>query len=206
MGWRPAESLEPGQLLMTHDDRRVPVEEIEKLKDVAPVFNFRIADFHTYFVGSVEWGFTVWVHNQYTAISHGDGSFSIVDDAGNIVQRNVADTDVARALDALNAPQTLSIASSQLQKKFIHAANFGVSGSPNKQNLQAFENAIQAHVNSGATQAINGTYRGNAAIIHVDPQTGLAVITDTAGTFISGWRLSAQQLWHVLNGGKLGGG
>jgi len=27
------------------------------------VYNLRIADYHTYFVGSREWGFSVWAHN-----------------------------------------------------------------------------------------------------------------------------------------------
>lgn len=28
-----------------------------------PVYNLRIADYHTYFVGGSEWGFSVWAHN-----------------------------------------------------------------------------------------------------------------------------------------------
>jgi hypothetical protein len=29
-----------------------------------PVYNLRIAEYHTYFVGSAEWGFSVWTHNM----------------------------------------------------------------------------------------------------------------------------------------------
>ena len=42
--------------------------EVEGLVDTGwweTVYNFRIAEFHTYFVGCDEWGFSVWVHNQY---------------------------------------------------------------------------------------------------------------------------------------------
>jgi hypothetical protein len=98
------------------------------------------------------------------------------------------------------------ISTSQLQSKFKHAADFGIAGTPNKGNLQAFASAIQRHVGDSSTQLIQGTYRGNPVNIHVNPQTGLAVLTDVGNNFISGWRLSAQQLLHVLNGGKLGGG
>jgi hypothetical protein len=28
-----------------------------------PVHNLRIADYHTYFVGNQEWGFSIWAHN-----------------------------------------------------------------------------------------------------------------------------------------------
>ncbi len=105
-----------------------------------------------------------------------------------------------------SAPKVATTSTSQLQKKFKHAGDFGVAGNPNKANLEAFDNAIQSHLQSPGTQKIAGTYRGDPVNIHVDPTTGLAVITDPAGNFISGWKLSAQQLWHVLNGGKLGGG
>jgi len=40
--------------------------EVEGLVDTGSwetVCNFRIADFHTYFVGCDEWGFSVWAHN-----------------------------------------------------------------------------------------------------------------------------------------------
>jgi len=100
----------------------------------------------------------------------------------------------------------ISIAGSQLQRKFKHAGDFGIAGTPNKVNLQAYENAIKQHVKSPTTLAVIGTYRGNPVSIHVDPSTGLAVITDRTGNFISGWKLNIQQLWHVLNGGNLGGG
>jgi filamentous hemagglutinin len=34
---------------------------------VATVYNLRVAEYHTYFVGSLEWGFSVWAHNAYFA-------------------------------------------------------------------------------------------------------------------------------------------
>jgi hypothetical protein len=93
-----------------------------------------------------------------------------------------------------------------LQKKFKHAKDFGIKGNYNPTNAKAFEDAIRKHVHNPAVQPITGTYHGKPAIIYVDPNTGLAVITDPSGNFISGWTLSPQQLWHALNGGVLGGG
>ena len=29
------------------------------------VYNVRVADYHTYFVGAADWGFAVWAHNAY---------------------------------------------------------------------------------------------------------------------------------------------
>lgn len=50
--------------------------------------------------------------------------------------------------------------------------------------------------------AVQGTYRGSSVTHHVDPSTGLNVIRDSSGNFLSGWKLSPQQLQHVLSTGK----
>jgi hypothetical protein len=107
--------------------------------------------------------------------------------------------------EPMQPPNVVTASTSQLQKKFKHAADFGVAGTPNKANLQAFDDALRNHVQSPATQQIVGTYRGDPANIYVDSASRLAVIVDLAGNFLTGWKLSAQQLWHVLNGGNLGG-
>ena len=31
----------------------------------AKVYNLRVADYHTYFVGDASWGFALWAHNAY---------------------------------------------------------------------------------------------------------------------------------------------
>ena len=92
---------------------------------------------------------------------------------------------------------------SQLQKKFKHAKDFGVLGKWSAETARQFGQAIENLVDSPATTKIVGTYRGKPAIHHVDPETGLNVITDSAGKFISGWKLSAEQLRNVLTRGSL---
>lgn len=81
-----------------------------------------------------------------------------------------------------------------------------MSGNANNKILSEFSPALQAHVNAPETLAIQGAYRGNPVTHYVDPNTGLNVIHDALGNFLSGWKLSAQQLKHVLETGKLGGG
>lgn len=93
----------------------------------------------------------------------------------------------------------------QLQKKFKHAADFGVSGPANKVNLAAFEAAMKAHLADPSVVAISGTYLKKPATLHVHPDTNLAVIVDGTGTFQSGWKLSPQQQMHGLILGRLGG-
>ena len=93
-----------------------------------------------------------------------------------------------------------------LQHAFRHAPDFGVHGNQNNQTLAQFQAAILTHVQAPGTQAIAGTYRGNPVTHFLDPNTQLNVIRTQAGDFLSGWRLSNQQLQHVQANGQLGGG
>ncbi|MDO8543894.1 MAG: colicin D domain-containing protein [Opitutaceae bacterium] len=102
--------------------------------------------------------------------------------------------------------QILRTSTQQLQSKFKHAADFGIQGNYNTANGAAFRSAINQHINSPGVQVIQGTYRGTPVTHYVNPQTGLNVMSNSAGDFLSGWKLSPQQLQHVTTTGKLGGG
>jgi hypothetical protein len=91
----------------------------------------------------------------------------------------------------------------QLQAKFKHAADFGVTGNYSKAKAVEFSQAIHQHVNSPGVRMIQGTYRGQSVTHFLDPSSGLDVIVDPAGTFISGWRLNTAQLQNVLSHGGL---
>ena len=91
----------------------------------------------------------------------------------------------------------------QLQAKFKHAEDFGVSGNYSKANAAKFESAITQHINSSGTQIIQGTYRGETVTHCLNPSTGLNVILKPSGEFLSGWRLGADQLANVLRSGSL---
>jgi RHS repeat-associated protein len=96
---------------------------------------------------------------------------------------------------------------SQLQHAFKHAKDFGVVGNQSKKTLAEFSAAIEKHIADSGTRVIEGEFRGIKNVtIFVNPGTGLAVIRDASGKFLSGWKLSAQQLHYALTIGKLGGG
>lgn len=107
------------------------------------------------------------------------------------------------ANDAING---LGFTRKQLQHAFKHAKDFGIGGNASNKTLSEFSLAIQSHVDAAGTSAIQGMYRGIPVTHHVDPATGLNVIRDSTGNFLSGWKLNPQQLNHVLSTGKLGGG
>jgi hypothetical protein len=62
-GWAPAGLLEAGDLVVGKDGEWTAVEEVERTRRVETVYNLRVADYHTYFVGGESWGFSVWAHN-----------------------------------------------------------------------------------------------------------------------------------------------
>jgi|LakMenE01Jun11ns_1017448.scaffolds.fasta_scaffold9926369_3 hypothetical protein len=62
-GWVWAGDLVPGDQLLGEDGQEVTVESIAQTEQFEKVYNLRVADNHTYFVGSDGWGFSVWVHN-----------------------------------------------------------------------------------------------------------------------------------------------
>jgi hypothetical protein len=62
-GWIPAGMLEAGELLRSHDGGWLAVDVLTDSGEVTTVYNLRVAEYHTFFVGCEEWGFGVWAHN-----------------------------------------------------------------------------------------------------------------------------------------------
>lgn len=62
-GWTPAGDLQPGDLLLGQSDETTPVEAVQATGRTEKVYNFRVANDHTYFVGDNDWNFSLWGHN-----------------------------------------------------------------------------------------------------------------------------------------------
>jgi hypothetical protein len=65
-GWTIAGELKPGDLLCSHDGATVRIDSVGDTGQVRTVYNLRVAEDHTYFVGTRAWGFSVWAHNAPT--------------------------------------------------------------------------------------------------------------------------------------------
>ena len=61
--WSPTHELRVGDLLRCEDGSYATVDAVRETGEWETVYNVRIADFHTYFVGCEEWGLAVWAHN-----------------------------------------------------------------------------------------------------------------------------------------------
>jgi hypothetical protein len=64
-GWTPLNQIKAGDQIWTEVSGWVSVEAVEQTGKWETVYNFRIEDYHTYFVGTLEWGFSLWAHNLY---------------------------------------------------------------------------------------------------------------------------------------------
>ncbi len=67
-GWTAAEELLEGDQLVGHDGTLTAVESVASTDQVKTVYNMRVSEDHTYFVGRQSWGFSLWVHNTYTVV------------------------------------------------------------------------------------------------------------------------------------------
>ena len=90
-GWVACRELQPGDRLLCEDGSLITVEGVRDTGEWETVYNFRVADFHTYFVGCDEWGFSVWAHNnngctvkQVKAAAEGSGVKLSHKEAGKI--------------------------------------------------------------------------------------------------------------------------
>ena len=102
------------------------------------------------------------------------------------------------------AARTINLNPRQIQKKYNdHAFQFGIHGNYNSGNAQKFASAIAKHVKSQSTREIAGTFRKQPVIHYINPTTGLNVMTDRSGNYISGWQLSPSQVENVVKRGSL---
>ncbi|WP_157469452.1 polymorphic toxin-type HINT domain-containing protein [Gemmata sp. SH-PL17] len=63
-GWIECHELKVGDQVLTESGAWVTVQWVEDTGVWSTVHNLRVADYHTYFVGKEEWGFSVWSHNS----------------------------------------------------------------------------------------------------------------------------------------------
>ncbi len=95
-GWVEACDLNVGDNLSTTDNRWIPIDNIQRDGTITTVYNMTVHNWHTYFLGTEDWGFDVWVHN-----SHGGTNFSVPGPkkttklGGNVTEPNLPSKTIA---------------------------------------------------------------------------------------------------------------
>ena len=75
-GWVACYQPAEGDRLVCEDGSTILVEEVVDTGTVEVVYNLRVADWHTYFVGGEDWGFSVWAHNAYIVLYHFNADYA----------------------------------------------------------------------------------------------------------------------------------
>jgi len=106
-----------------------------------------------------------------------------------------------------SASTVLKFPSIRAVQKFFtkagHGAELGLKGNWNPAQATATRSAINQFINSPGVKAIQGTWHGNQVTHFVNPSTGFNIMSDPTGNFVSGWKLSTEQLQSVLTSGRL---
>ena len=187
-----------GVVLPPHTAEGVAAQNVESFLGSLATVHDRQAT-----AGEQAWG---WLNIGLTML----GSVAAARALANAGAVNQAD-DTARAVYTLVNSRFAARASTvllrtprNLQKFFgKHGADFGLTGNWNPSRAADASRAIHQHINSPGVRTIQGPYRGNPATHYLDPRTGLNVVADRAGNFVTGYRLGPDQLSDLLTTGHL---
>ena len=110
----------------------------------------------------------------------------------------------APALEEGASSKIAEISQRNLQKGFMkHGADFGLSGNWSANRGADFSRAVNSHINDAVVVEIAGTYRGAPVTHFFNPATGVNVMLNPAGQYVSGWQLGTRQLETLLSHGGL---
>ncbi|QVL34928.1 hypothetical protein KIH39_15565 [Telmatocola sphagniphila] len=82
-----------GDRIQGNEKEWLSITDLFEDKEVEPVYNLRIADYHTYFVGEDFWSWCIWAHNHYFEV----GAFNELKQITGWARHHVPQTVVALA-------------------------------------------------------------------------------------------------------------
>ena len=107
-GWLAVNQLVIGDRLLSSDGTGIEIEDLLDTGEWETVYNPRVSDHHTYFVGTAEWGWAAWAHNAYNLNSNGAISkFGIYEIKINGVLYKVGKADMNRITQSSGLPTRL---------------------------------------------------------------------------------------------------
>lgn|GEM_PF-746195 len=106
-----------------------------------------------------------------------------------------------KAYKKFNMPKP-KFSDKSLQKKYnSHKEDFGMKGNYNKKQKEKFKEKLKSHIKN-ANEIIQSKYHGKKVYVYIRGKVG--VLLDTEGNFISGWKLSKEQLnYHRTHGFRI---
>ncbi|WP_312043914.1 colicin D domain-containing protein, partial [Erwinia sp.] len=124
-------------------------------------------------------------------------------------EKNTAKENTNEPLSNINTgiiSESISFSTKQLDKKFKHAADFGVTTTKkNSDTIAEYQTAIRSHLDNKKTYE-HGTYLLiPESKVYFNPQSNNVVVVDKSSNFVSGWKLDPQpkQYENFINNGTL---
>ncbi|MGN6548207.1 MAG: Hint domain-containing protein, partial [Aureliella sp.] len=143
-----AGELQAGDELVSHTGQLARIEAVSRLGEITTVYNVRVAEHHTYFVGGRTWDLSVWVHNATYALKASD----IPELAGKY--RDLRNSGVRGRIRLLHPESGEVLTTSQMRrvkdyanKTFADMDRSGVSG-PRTQFDESAHNELIARLSS----------------------------------------------------------
>ena len=132
-GWVWAAELQRGDMLLGDSGAATAVESIALTGRHESLYNLRVALDRTYFVGGRSWGFSLWVHNTYTAkLNTGTGRYEIwgVNEAGAPEVKaellpGKTQADAERVVNEMNEVAAKQYAAVLERGKWVHESTAG---------------------------------------------------------------------------------
>lgn len=98
---------------------------------------------------------------------------------------------------------SVSYTKQKLQHEYKHAPDFGIEGNWNKSNSEAYQNAIQNHINT-ASEVYQSVYRGDPVTVYINSKNSLGAYVDLDGNYVGGWKFNTSQIdYHRTNGTRI---
>lgn len=118
--------------------------------------------------------------------------------------RGIASFAMRHADDSGNLSRIANFTERSATKGFMkHGEVFGITGNWNPKRTADFSRAVNSHINRDDVSQIAGTYRGMKAVHYLDPRSGVNVVLDQHGNYLTAYQLSKEQLDSVLRTGRL---
>jgi hypothetical protein len=116
-----------GDALRSHDGQWVAVEGVRDTGRAEVVYNGRVAEYHTYFVGDEGWGFSVWAHNSCGPGGGPRGTNAPSWTLNERVLGQLTDPRMGRLQGRLTAEQLSDFANSSTARRFWDARSNNIN-------------------------------------------------------------------------------
>ncbi|MFP1933772.1 colicin D domain-containing protein, partial [Lonsdalea quercina] len=147
-----------------------------------------------------------WSAIADTLASAWDGNQAALEATGGIVASIILPGKKVPNVSTGIISESVAFSTKQLDKKFKHAADFGVTTTrKNGDTIAEYQTAIKSHLDNKTTYE-HGTYLlVPESKVFFNPQTNNVVVVDKSGNFVSGWKLDLQtkQYENFINNGTL---